>query len=75
MPTRTFLQALTDRLRRQLEREASALPELAQHPGFVFDNDSGAIDDGRYGDPLRDERPDFIKADTAGWQPFISFKR
>lgn len=27
----------------------------------------GAIDDGKYGDPMRDPRPDFVKQEEAGW--------
>jgi hypothetical protein len=27
----------------------------------------GAIDDGEYGDPLRDTRPDFVRKDDATW--------
>lgn len=40
-----------------------------QTPGAVFVSTDGGIDDGRYGDPLRDERPDFIREANAGWQP------
>lgn len=73
MPTMRSLQALTDRLKRQLERDAAKTPELAQYPGFVFGNDDGTIDDGDYGDPLRDTRPEWLRnTEDAGWQPISS---
>ena len=76
MPTVPFLQALTERLRKQLEREAKDAPELARHQGFRFDGTGGTIDDGDYGDVDRDNRPAWLKdTDDPGWRPFISFKR
>lgn len=53
-------QALIKRLLARLH------PDEMDAPGFVFSETRG-IDDGSYGDPLRDERPDFIKDDEHGW--------
>jgi hypothetical protein len=36
--------------------------------GVVVHGQSGSIDDGNYGDPMRDDRPQFVKDDEVGWQ-------
>lgn len=33
------------------------------------------IDDGNYGDPFEDTRPEFIRNSTRGWQPWLIFRR
>jgi hypothetical protein len=44
-------------------------PDLLNFVSGVNDaGDVGAIDDGTYGDPLRDTRPDFVKRDEDGWE-------
>jgi hypothetical protein len=54
-----------------------ATPELAQFVSGVNDaGDKGSIDDGTYGDPLKDTTtPDFIKKDKAGWDSLVTLKR
>lgn len=48
-------------------RKADA-PELLNFVSGVTDASAyGAIDDGAYGDPLRDTRPDFVKKDDRTW--------
>lgn len=54
--------------------------QLEDHPdapvGVHFDAHDDLIDDdGGYGDPMRDERPDFVKRDERGWQKIASLRR
>ncbi len=63
-----------DRLKQTVKRILSKFtkpdaPELLNFVSGVNDTSAyGAIDDGSYGDPLRDTRPDFVKRDDAGWE-------
>ena len=41
--------------------------ERLQAPGVVISGAGGAIDDGNYGDPARDDRPEMVRADNEGW--------
>ena len=46
-----------------------AMPELAQFVSGVNDaGGQGGIDDGTYGDPSQDTRPDFITKDNENWR-------
>lgn len=38
-----------------------------EHPGVIMDYGARGIDDGEYGDPHIDTRPDFVKEDEKGW--------
>ena len=60
LPTRVL--ALIESLRLQLERETP------HAPGVLIRAENSAIDDGDYGDPHIDKRPDFVKKDDEGWQ-------
>ena len=63
---RTSLERWVDRLARRLKRY---YPDPVNHlPAVVFDTQAGTIDDGNYGDPTVDTRPDWLKADLDGWQ-------
>lgn len=37
-------------------------------PGVYQTFEAGGIDDGDYGDPERDTRPEIVREDSAGWQ-------
>ena len=56
MPTTMGLAERIERLKARLIRECEQAPA-----GFVLA--PGAIEDGVYGDPLRDRRPEFVQAD------------
>lgn len=61
------VKAIIDRILKRFSDPAT--PDLAQFVSGVNEaGEQGAIDDGRYGDPSRDERPDFIQKDNTGWQ-------
>jgi hypothetical protein len=63
-------------LKRHISRilKAFTKPDTPELLGFVSGvndySEQGSIDDGSYGDPLRDERPDFVQKDRAGWHEF-----
>ncbi len=60
------LKAFTDRILKRFTDPTN--PDLLNFVSGVNDaGDVGAIDDGTYGDPLRDTRPDFVIADEKGW--------
>lgn len=63
MPIADKVQAFIDRLLGQLSDE-----ERAGHgAGFVFPAPGPTIDDGTYGDPDQDTRPEFVKEAERGW--------
>lgn len=67
MPTTAQLvKARIDRLLRRFTDPAQ--PKLIELISDVVEDTHGRIDDGDYGDPLRDTRPEFVKKDNEGWQ-------
>lgn len=60
------LPSLPATIKRLLDRMSDE--ERRDAPGFVFIAPSASIDDGAYGDPLTDTRPDFIREDERGWE-------
>lgn len=65
-----LVQAITKRL----EQQAKDHPDAPI--GIRFDAPDSLIDDGGgYGDISRDERPEFVKRDEAGWRRIASFRR
>ena len=63
-------QSLKVAIDRVLKRFSDPVtPELAQFVSGVNDaGGQGAIDDGNYGDPSQDTRPDFITKDNENWR-------
>jgi len=57
-----------DRLIAALTRRLKAENAGEHHAGmFAYSDDTSIEDDGGYGDPHEDTRPDFVKQDDQGW--------
>lgn len=52
-----------DYVRSKIERENEP-----KHPGVIMRYEARGVDDGDYGDPHVDTRPDWIKEDEKGWR-------
>lgn len=64
------LKARIERLKKQFTGE------LEEFPSSISDDRSvPSIDDGAYGDPLRDPRPEFVKEESKGWESLVVLKR
>ena len=61
MQTRRLVQARIERILKAFTRED--VPELQQFVSGVNDPHYPGIDDGDYGDPLKDTRPEWVKKD------------
>jgi hypothetical protein len=65
-PATRSLKATFDRILKPFRRDDN--PDLISFVSGVNDVAAiGAIDDGEYGDPIRDTRPDFVRKDDATW--------
>lgn len=59
----SIVQAIIKRLTKHIEADGET-----KHPGVIMSYDARGVDDlGGYGDPMIDDRPDFIKRDEEGW--------
>lgn len=68
-----FLKARIERIVKAFTQDDA--PELREFISGLQPAEGGAIDDGAYGDPLRDPRPDFIKEEEQGWDSLVVLKR
>lgn len=59
----TLIERIIKRLTQRIEADNEP-----KHPGIIMSYERGGVDDGAgYGDPMVDDRPDFIKEDERGW--------
>lgn len=61
-PNRNIVQAIIKRLTQRMEAENEP-----KHPGVITNYEARQYDDGEYGDPMIDTRPDFVRRDDEGW--------
>lgn len=71
---------LTGRSRELIDRLLAQLTDAERvggaPAGFTFaGHDPATIDDGEYGDPDRNTRPEFMKEQERGWEPVPSTRK
>ena len=72
MPTITDLaKAITN----ALQPETAPATSEEDVYGERIDAPEYLIEDGNYGDPFQDDRPEFIRDSTRGWRQWIIFRR
>lgn len=61
-PKKSTAQAIIERLLKRLESDNEP-----KHPGVIMEYPAKEYDPGGYADPMRDDRPDFVKRDDANF--------